>query len=99
MTKIAELLQQRARAFDEFKVLAEKPILTEAEQAEYETKKRAVTDLDAQIVRAKEAQALSAEHRAAGCRARQSHQQKRQRRWRLTVTSRNAASSSVLRPR
>ena len=61
MSKIAELLKNRARAFDEFKVLAEKPSLTEAEQAEYETKKRAVTDLDAQIVRAKEAQALSAE--------------------------------------
>jgi HK97 family phage major capsid protein len=61
MTKIAELLKQRARAFDEFKALAEKTTLTEAEQAEYETKKRAVTDLDAQIVRVKEAQALSAE--------------------------------------
>lgn len=60
MTKIAELLQHRARAFDEFKTLAEKPSLTEAEQAEYETKKRAVTDLDAQIARAKEAQTLSA---------------------------------------
>lgn len=60
MPKIAELLQQRARAFDEFKVLAEKPSLTEEEQADYETKKRAVTDLDAQITRAKEAQTLSA---------------------------------------
>jgi hypothetical protein len=60
MTKIAELVAQRARAFDEFKVLAEKPTLSEAELAEYETKKRAVTDLDAQLVRAKEAQALSA---------------------------------------
>jgi HK97 family phage major capsid protein len=61
MTKIAELLKQRARAFDDFKALAEKTTLTEDEQADYETKKRAVTDLDAQIVRAKEAQALSAE--------------------------------------
>jgi HK97 family phage major capsid protein len=60
MTKIAELVAQRARAFDEFKTLAEKSTLSEAELAEYETKKRAVTDLDAQIVRAKEAQALSA---------------------------------------
>ncbi len=60
MPKIAELLQQRARAFDDFKVLAEKPSLTEAEQADYETKKRAVTDLDAQIARAKEMQTLSA---------------------------------------
>ncbi|MDE3017035.1 MAG: phage major capsid protein [Pseudomonadota bacterium] len=60
MIKINELLQQRARAFDDFKALAEKPLLTEAEQAEYETKKRAVTDLDAQIARAKDAQALSA---------------------------------------
>ena len=60
MPKIAELLQQRARAFDDFKALAEKPSLTEAEQADYETKKRAVTDLDAQIARAKEMQTLSA---------------------------------------
>ena len=60
MPKIAELLQQRARAFDDFKTLAEKPSLTEAEQANYETKKRAVTDLDAQIARAKEMQTLSA---------------------------------------
>ena len=60
MTKIAELLQQRSRAFDEFKTLAEKSALTETEQAEYDTKKRAVTDLDAQIVRAKEMQTLSA---------------------------------------
>ncbi len=60
MTKISELTKQRAHAFDEFKVFAEKPSLTEAEQAEYETKKRAVTDLDAQIARAKDAQALSA---------------------------------------
>jgi HK97 family phage major capsid protein len=60
MTKIAELVAQRARAFDEFKTLAEKSTLSEAELAEYETKKRAVTDLDAQLVRAKEAQALSA---------------------------------------
>jgi len=59
MTKINELLQQRARAFDEFKALAEKSSLTEAEQAEYETKKRAVTDFDAQIARAKEMQTLS----------------------------------------
>ena len=61
MTKITELLQQRARAFDDFKTLAEKTSLTEAEQAEYETKKRAVTDLDAQITRAKEMQTLSAD--------------------------------------
>ncbi len=60
MPKIAELLQQRARAFDEFKTLAEKTSLTEAEQTEYEVKKRAVTDLDAQIARAKEMQTLSA---------------------------------------
>jgi HK97 family phage major capsid protein len=60
MPKIAELMQQRARAFDDFKALAEKPSLTEAEQADYETKKRAVTDMDAQIARAKEMQTLSA---------------------------------------
>jgi hypothetical protein len=60
MTKISELTKQRARAFDEFKALAEKPTLTEAELADYEIKKRAVTELDAQIARAKDAQALSA---------------------------------------
>jgi HK97 family phage major capsid protein len=60
MPKIKELLQKRALAFDEFEALAEKPSLTEAEQEEYETKKRALTELDAQIKRAKEAQELSA---------------------------------------
>src|SRR5579884_236328 len=60
MTKVNELLKLRAKAFDEFKALAEKETLTEAEQADYDTKKRAVTDLDAQITRAKDAQALSA---------------------------------------
>ncbi len=60
MSKIAELLQKRARAFDEFKALAEKTSLTEAEQDDYEVKKRSVTELDAQITRAKEAQTLSA---------------------------------------
>ena len=60
MPKVADLMQQRARAFDEFKALAEKVTLTEAEQADYDTRKRAVTDLDAQIGRAREMQALAA---------------------------------------
>ena len=60
MPKVADLMQQRACAFDAFKVLAEKPTLTEAELADYDTKKRAVVDFDAQISRAREVQTLSA---------------------------------------
>lgn len=51
-TKIAELRKQRATAFDAFKVVAGKTTLTAEEQIEYDTKKRAVTDLDGQINRA-----------------------------------------------
>ena len=60
MPKVADLMQQRACAFDAFKALAEKPTLNEAEQADYDTKKRAVVDLDAQITRAREVQSLAA---------------------------------------
>ena len=57
---VAELVKKRAAAFDTFKVLADKETLTAEEQADYEVKRRAVTDLDGQIKRAKEAQELSA---------------------------------------
>ena len=60
MPKVADLMQQRACAIDAFKVLAEKPTLTEVEVADYDTKKRAVVDLDAQITRAREVQSLAA---------------------------------------
>lgn len=61
MIKVADLVKKRAAAFDEFKALADKTTLTDAEKADYDAKKRAVQDLDGQIVRAKEALALSAE--------------------------------------
>lgn len=58
--KIKDLRKLRATAFDVFKVLCEKPELTEAEKTDFPIKKRAVTDLDEQITRALEAQALAA---------------------------------------
>lgn len=57
---IKELIKKRAVAFDAFKVLANKETLTVEETTDYDVKKRAVTDIDGQITRAKEAQALSA---------------------------------------
>lgn len=59
--QIADLRKQRATAFDAFKALADKPTLTAEEQADYDVKHRAVTDLDAQINRAQEVQRLAAE--------------------------------------
>lgn len=61
MNKVNDLVKQRATAFDAFKVLAEKPTLTADEQTDYDAKKRAVTDIDGQIKRAKESQALAIE--------------------------------------
>ncbi|MDE1914736.1 MAG: phage major capsid protein [Sphingomonadales bacterium] len=59
---INDLLKKRAAAFDSFKALADKPgILSTEDQAEYETQQRAVQDYDAQIARARQAQALSLE--------------------------------------
>jgi HK97 family phage major capsid protein len=60
MDKVADLVKQRAAAFDAFKALADKPTLTTDEKTDYDVKKRAVTALDDQISRAKEAQALAA---------------------------------------
>lgn len=57
---LVELIKKRAAAFDAFKVLADKESLTDDEQTDYDVKKRAVTDLDGQIKRAKEAEELSA---------------------------------------
>jgi len=56
---VADLVKQRAKAFDAFKALADKPTLTVEEKTDYEAKKRAVTDLDERIKRRKEAQALA----------------------------------------
>jgi HK97 family phage major capsid protein len=57
---VAALRQQRASAFDAFNALAIKPTLTDEELADYDVKKRAVTDLDGQIQRMLDAQALAA---------------------------------------
>lgn len=57
---VLELVKKRAAAFDAFKAVADKPTLTEEDQAQYDTLKREVTDLDGQITRAKEAEELAA---------------------------------------
>ncbi|HZP88647.1 MAG TPA: phage major capsid protein [Burkholderiales bacterium] len=59
--KLNELIKKRATAFDAFKALADKDALTPEEETDYAAKKRAVEDLDNQIKRAKEAQALALE--------------------------------------
>jgi HK97 family phage major capsid protein len=61
MNKLIELVRQRAAAFDAFKALADKATLTPEEITDYDAKKRAVTDLDGAIKRAKEAQSLAIE--------------------------------------
>ncbi len=60
MTKVLDLVQKRAAAFDAFEALANKEVLSAEEAADYDVRKRAVEDLDAQLVRARAAQALSA---------------------------------------
>jgi len=60
MPKVADLLKQRGVAFDAFKALAEKDILTAEEQADYTTRRDEVKNLDNQIDRAREAQELAA---------------------------------------
>lgn len=60
MIKVADLMKQRATAFDAFKALAEKPTLTAEEQTEYDTRRDEVRGLDGQIDRAREAQELAA---------------------------------------
>ena len=57
---ITDLLKKRAAAFDTFKALAAKDTLTEEESTQYTDLKRSVEDIDAQITRAKEVQALTA---------------------------------------
>lgn len=57
---VLELVKTRAAAFDSFKALADKETLTTEEQTEYDTQKRSVEDLDGQIKRARESQALEA---------------------------------------
>lgn len=57
---ITDLLKKRAAAFDSFKALADKPTLTEEETTQYNELHRSVQDLDGQITRQREAQALAA---------------------------------------
>ncbi len=59
MNTVNELVKKRAAAFDAFKAIAEKPSLTEAEQADYGVKKREVEELDGQITRARDSQTLA----------------------------------------
>lgn len=58
--KINELIKKRATAFDAFKAIAEKETLTADEVKDYDAKKAAVVEIDGQITRAKDAQALAA---------------------------------------
>jgi HK97 family phage major capsid protein len=83
MTKLSELLKQRAAAYDAFKVLAEKPTLTADEETEYPNLRRSVQDLDGQITRAREAQELA----AAGAQpvAGQENPRPRPQRWKPTA--------------
>jgi HK97 family phage major capsid protein len=60
MSTVIDLVKKRALAFDAFKALADKETLSENEAKDYDTKKRAVTDLDGQITRAKDANDLAA---------------------------------------
>ena len=58
--KLADLRKQRAAAFDAFKVLADKPVLSTEEQKDYDAEKERVVALDGQIARALDAQQLAA---------------------------------------
>jgi HK97 family phage major capsid protein len=60
MEKVNDLVRQRATAFDAFQALALKQTLTAEEEADYINRKRAVTDLDGRIKRARDAQQLAA---------------------------------------
>lgn len=60
MEKVHDLVRQRAIAFDAFQALALKDQLTAEEETDYVNRKRAVTDLDGRIQRAREAQQLAA---------------------------------------
>lgn len=57
--KVSTLRQQRATAFDAFKVLADKETLTDDEKKQYPILRSKVTDFDEQITRAVEAQTLA----------------------------------------
>lgn len=57
---IAELRKKRAAAYDSFKAIATKDILTDEETKSYPDLKKAVTDIDGQIERALDAQDLAA---------------------------------------
>jgi HK97 family phage major capsid protein len=56
--RIADLQRKRVVAFEAYKALADKETLTEAEEADYATKHRAVIEIDSAIKRARESQVL-----------------------------------------
>jgi HK97 family phage major capsid protein len=60
MEKVSDLIKRRATAYDAFAAIANLETLDDQQRRDYPTLKDAVTDLDAQIVRAREAQELSA---------------------------------------
>lgn len=60
MEKISDLVKKRSVAFDAFQALASKATLSQEEETDYPLKKRAVEDIDKQITRAREHQALMA---------------------------------------
>ncbi len=60
MNKVADLMKKRAVAFEAFEAIARKETLSVEEQADYDVKKRAVTEFDGQIKRARDSQELSA---------------------------------------
>lgn len=57
---IAELMAKRAAAYDTYKALADKEVLTAEETTAYAARMQEVKDLDGQIARARDAQALAA---------------------------------------
>src|SRR6185312_2210972 len=61
MEKLADIRKQRAAAFDQFKALAEKDILTTEEGKSFDELKGKIEAFDAQAERIKAAQALAAE--------------------------------------
>lgn len=59
MEKVADLLKKRAVAYDAFVALADKETLTDEEVKTYDARKKEVEDIDAQIKRKKDAEALA----------------------------------------
>lgn len=58
--KMTDLLSKRSKAFDVFKTVAEKEDFTDADKVAYEAAQKAVADVDAEIIRHKAVQEMSA---------------------------------------